>query len=944
MGFHAYLISDFDNVHENIFFYEVARKLNNQYEKTAGRHILIGNISCNGYQIDALFIRSKQITVIDFKDYGGKLSFSENNPWQIISDGKPIFVYGGKSNRNPFRQVQAYRRALIDLLGKKEGEIIIGARTKLNWGHISSHILFHKNIEFNYHTLPKLTQYYFSIGDKRNFIEKLKGQVSNELVFTDNEIQNILSVLDVKEVNRLADLNIETDINRINENNPGARILQQLVRLEGDASNYKRILEYYRVIVEFERYRGSRSLGNFSYRFDKLPDSSRIEVDLKSNKLFHDRLVVNHNETYPKNIYASLEIIVGGSARNLFVLNIAQKEIDINNDFIEIELNSFDLNIDELKQMIKEEDIADELILEISKSNSIEEKLQLIENSTGSKTMLSGILKLGLTSEEGFTNNLINELVKLSQIDPKNYKNTLFDFFLDSSKSLIKRSSNKEDLIQITELNEGQKQAVESALRERLSVITGPPGSGKTQVILNLLANALVYDKKVLFASQNNKAIDNVVERFHKISIDYSLVRFGNQGENTVTIPKITEILNKVEGGEIVGADKEYDSLLKFKNQNLKEQNKIKNAFKKYEYQVTKRKGIEIEFRILNSPGSDLYEKYYNSRNELEESNEYKKEEFSKYFSENFDKLLFISNNTIVKSVYLKILKIRRENIKRKVEKLSFDFNQQTSEYNNLVKKYIEISQKLLQIKIRNNYSKIKSSIVRQYLNSIPVYNANRDEEKRLKSNIFSFLSYFPLVSVTNLSVRNVFLLEQVFDLLIIDEASQCDIASMIPLLYRAKNVVIIGDPLQLKHISKMSDFEAAFLSNYLKLDNKVPNVANKSFYDYGASVISNVPAQPVFLEEHFRSHPEIIKFSSDNFYLRELGKSLTIKTNPANFVTEELGVFWIDTHGEINNTTNINVVEIDKCCELARQKNTQYPDLSIGIITPFANIRYQVI
>lgn len=44
-----------------------------------------------------------------------------------------------------------------------------------------------------------------------------------------------------------------------------------------------------------------------------------------------------------------------------------------------------------------------------------------------------------------------------------------------------------------------------------------------------------------------------------------------------------------------------------------------------------------------------------------------------------------------------------------------------------------------------------------------------------------------------------------IYDLLIIDEASQCDIASILPLLYRVKRVVIIGDNKQLPHISSIS-------------------------------------------------------------------------------------------------------------------------------------------
>ena len=40
------------------------------------------------------------------------------------------------------------------------------------------------------------------------------------------------------------------------------------------------------------------------------------------------------------------------------------------------------------------------------------------------------------------------------------------------------------------------------------------------------------------------------------------------------------------------------------------------------------------------------------------------------------------------------------------------------------------------------------------------------------------------------------------FDVAIIDEASQCDIASCFPILFRAKRAVIVGDDKQLPHLS----------------------------------------------------------------------------------------------------------------------------------------------
>ena len=63
-----------------------------------------------------------------------------------------------------------------------------------------------------------------------------------------------------------------------------------------------------------------------------------------------------------------------------------------------------------------------------------------------------------------------------------------------------------------------------------------------------------------------------------------------------------------------------------------------------------------------------------------------------------------------------------------------------------------------------------------------------------------------PCWAVTSLSARGRLPFEPgLFDLVVIDEASQCDIASALPLLFRARRAVIIGDPLQLKHVSTVA-------------------------------------------------------------------------------------------------------------------------------------------
>ena len=76
---------------------------------------------------------------------------------------------------------------------------------------------------------------------------------------------------------------------------------------------------------------------------------------------------------------------------------------------------------------------------------------------------------------------------------------------------------------------------------------------------------------------------------------------------------------------------------------------------------------------------------------------------------------------------------------------------------------------------------------------------------RNLKQHFPLIMRAFPLWSVSNLSARSALpLVPGLFDLVIIDEASQCDIPSVVPLLARSKRAVFAGDPMQLKHVSTL--------------------------------------------------------------------------------------------------------------------------------------------
>ncbi|MDO9540817.1 MAG: hypothetical protein Q7J98_00655 [Kiritimatiellia bacterium] len=70
---------------------------------------------------------------------------------------------------------------------------------------------------------------------------------------------------------------------------------------------------------------------------------------------------------------------------------------------------------------------------------------------------------------------------------------------------------------QLETLSPDQRKACHLAMHQPITVVTGPPGTGKSRVVANVMANALLEGKSVLFASRNHQAIDAVVPVLNKL-------------------------------------------------------------------------------------------------------------------------------------------------------------------------------------------------------------------------------------------------------------------------------------------------------------------------------------------------------------------------------------------------------------------------------------------
>ena len=171
---------------------------------------------------------------------------------------------------------------------------------------------------------------------------------------------------------------------------------------------------------------------------------------------------------------------------------------------------------------------------------------------------------------------------------------------------------------------------------------------------------------------------------------------------------------------------------------------------------------------------------------------------------------------------------------------------------------------------------------------------------------------------------------ENKFDIVIIDEASQSDISSLI-LLYMAKKIIIVGDDKQVSpsdvgvNIDKINMFRRKYIKG---------KVANDDLYGIRASLYSIVSTtfQPISLREHFRSVPEIIGYSNRTSYDNQI-----LPLRDSNSTILKPAIIDYKVNGKRDEKSKINRVEaetivslIEACLAMKEYKNSTFGVISL--------------
>ena len=171
---------------------------------------------------------------------------------------------------------------------------------------------------------------------------------------------------------------------------------------------------------------------------------------------------------------------------------------------------------------------------------------------------------------------------------------------------------------------------------------------------------------------------------------------------------------------------------------------------------------------------------------------------------------------------------------------------------------------------------------------------------------------------------------ENKFDIVIIDEASQSDISSLI-LLYMAKKIIVVGDDKQVSpsdvgvNIDKINMFRRKYIKG---------KVANDDLYGIRASLYSIVSTtfQPISLREHFRSVPEIIGYSNKTSYDNQI-----LPLRDSNSSILKPAIIDYKVNGKRDEKSKINRVEaetivslIEACLAMKEYKNSTFGVISL--------------
>ena len=548
---------------------------------------------------------------------------------------------------------------------------------------------------------------------------------------------------------------------------------------------------------------------------------------------------------------------------------------------------------------------------------------------------LHNVAALFITGGAKYSAAAIRDLEALSKLRGAQFEGTALGTLLGLPPPPRRDAAVLEPL----DLTYSQLTAVRSALSEPLTVITGPPGTGKSQVVTAILAAAAAHGRTALFASRNHAALDAVEPRMEELSPDRRLmVRFSQRWGGKMP-PRISDLIQAivarpVPAGTGIGPEHLVSSLSGLDRDRADAMNRAGRIAIDRDAVGACEEELAQHLTALSLTAAQVMELPSQPHARAAQS-----------WWGSWVMALFPSMPSPLRLFLAKQLHSRswedagcpaptKANMERHAQ-----WTERMHRAKALIVEIHELASRLpsdqdqaalgkrleeLTTEVRAGAQRLMPTIAkwcdwidedaRQRLMEI---RGNVGRDRLSADDVKMVLRHYPIWALSNLTVAKFVPPAPLFDYVVIDEASQCDIASALPLLARARQVIVVGDPAQLGVVSKLSpDWEVEVLES-LGLAS-APGIgryrqSRNSLFDVASTVKG---ASRHLLTDHFRCHADIAAYV-EGFY----GSQLSVLTQTTELrppAGQRPGLFWERVGGRI--------VEASKGCHA--------PDEAVAIIS----------
>lgn len=539
-----------------------------------------------------------------------------------------------------------------------------------------------------------------------------------------------------------------------------------------------------------------------------------------------------------------------------------------------------------------------------------------------SEQKLCNAAALFLPSDTPYTKAAADDLARLAQLPEATLAATALGPLLRDD---ARPDGAQRRLIPAAALTENQFEAAAAALTEPLTVITGPPGTGKSQVILAVIVSAIASGMSVLFASRNHQAIDAVEERLAAICGEQAAMTRARdaEGERDLNFSGAAKAIvsdASAPGRDVSAALAKLDALAARRDAALA--------------QATQRRALNLDLSAL---------------------------------ADRLAALDLALPGTVAaaarRGLMARLLGWLRRRGRRETAAALPGPGATRAELDAATTRLHAALAALPPAETDDEAVRLSGEIVADMAALLPALLAARgsptDEERQslngwlrdgeltgrrkpsdmTEDTARAVLRRRGVWAVSTLSAPSrIPAVPGLFDLVLFDEASQCDIASALPLFARARTAAVVGDPAQLGVIPSLGVGQDRELMRGLGLQRPGVGRYAQSLNSLFDLATASSAARRTMLRDQFRSAPEIVDYINEAFYgLRLRTRVDTARLRPPK--GRSPGISWTDVRGPLVNETGRGCgspAEAQAIAQRIAELGQQGYDGEVGVVAPF--------